>query len=218
MANLAVIPARGNSRRIPHKNIKDFNGKPLLAWTIEAAQESGVFDKIIVSTDDQEIAHLAMVHGVDVPFMRDKSLADEMTPAYKATLDVAQRFPEYDNVCQLMPTSPLRDAKDVFRSHSHFIAQELAWPMISVTDFGWQNPHWAVTSDFYHIHVGKIHERSQDMEKLYCITGAVWWIKSKYLLDWETFYTGSEQPFIMDWIHGIDIDTMQDWMLAERLA
>lgn len=217
MANLAVIPARGGSIRIHRKNIKDFRGHPLITWTISAAKESGMFDRIIVTTDDYEIARVANVYEAEV-YNRDPELADEHTPVSKATLDVAKQYPEYDNVCQLLPTCPLRDAEDISQSYHYFVAHDQIGSLISVTDYGWQNPWWAVTSSFQHINLEAVHKRSQDLEKLYCITGAVWWIGREHLLEHETFYTGHERPFIMDWAHGIDIDTMDDWELATALG
>jgi N-acylneuraminate cytidylyltransferase len=124
---LAVIPARGGSRRVPRKNIREMHGRPVLAYSVEAALGSNLFARVVVSTDDAEIADVARSLGADVPFLREASLADDVTPVSRATIDVVDRLAEggeaYLEVCQLMPNCPLRTAEDVVASHRQFTGQ-----------------------------------------------------------------------------------------------
>ena len=146
-ARLAVIPARGGSKRIPGKNVRPMQGRPLLAYTVEAAVGSGLFERVIVTTDSAEIAVIARASGAEVPFLRDPTLADDITPVSRATIDVLERLGQagqaYEQVCQLMPNCPLRTADDVTASHRQFVATS-ASAQISVVRFGWQNPWWAM--------------------------------------------------------------------------
>lgn len=144
---LAVIPARGGSRRVPRKNIREMHGRPLLAYSVEAALRSGLFARVVVSTDDAEIAAVARALGADVPFLRPPALADDMTPVSRATIDVVDRLggagEMYLEVCQLMPNCPLRTADDVVASHRQFTDRP-AEAQISVARYGWQSPWWAM--------------------------------------------------------------------------
>ena len=110
---LGLIVARGGSKRIPYKNIKRFCGKPLTAWTIIAAKECKRFDKIIVSTEDPEIAKIACSFGAEVPFMRPKILASDKSNVFDTTVHAIRQFPDFDTVVLLQPTSPLRTVKNI---------------------------------------------------------------------------------------------------------
>src|SRR5690606_40024071 len=114
---IAIIPARGGSKRIPHKNITEFCGKPMIAWTIQAAKDSGLFDRVLVSTDDQRIAEVSKTWGAEVPFLR-ASFADDHTPVSEATASALQQAmnhwqESYASVTQLMANCPLRTADDI---------------------------------------------------------------------------------------------------------
>lgn len=215
MGNIAVIPARGGSKRIHRKNIKEFGGHPLITWTISAAKESGLFDRVIVTTDDYEIGRVAALYEAEV-YHRDKSLADDHVPAYEATLDVVKAYPDYNNVAQLLPTCPLRSAQDVCESYDAFLESE-ASAQVSVADYGWQSPWWAVVKDddMWHENRKRLSKRSQDLPDTYCPTGAAWWAKTDYLLEHGTFYTFGTKYWVMDRMRAIDIDTMEDWRVAD---
>ena len=126
---VAIIPARLGSKRVPGKNIKSFGGKPMIAWTIQSAIKTKLFKRIIVSTESKEIAKIAIKYGAEVPFLRSKKLADSKTHVEKATIDCLKRVEKlydekYDIVIQLMPNSPLRNAKDIKSAYSNFIRQK----------------------------------------------------------------------------------------------
>jgi len=224
LAGLAVIPARGGSRRVPGKNVKSFHGKPSIAYTIAAALESGLFERVIVSTDSEQIATIAQQCGAEVPFMRDAALADDHTPASLVTVDALERLDPagnlYQCVAQLMPNCPLRSYLDVQDSHRQFI-ETGADSQISVMRFGWQNPWWAMrrgeSLTLEPIFEDRVVERSQDLPELFCPTGAIWWAKAGVLRAQRTYHIRNRTGWEISWQHGVDIDTEEDWQMAELL-
>jgi len=224
---IALIPARGKSKRIPMKNVMDFMGKPMIYWTILAARESNVFDEILVSTDSEEIAKVARECGATVPFLRDRSDADDFTPVWIATTNALIRLEnyhgvKYDIVVQLMPNCPLRDSSDIQSAYETFIANGSPF-QISVFKFGWMNPWWAMTVDSNSMKPTRIFpyafkKRSQDLAILYCPTGAIWIAQAKELKRQKTFYGEGYTVFPIDWRHAIDIDDNDDVRMAEVVA
>lgn len=170
---VAVIPARGGSKRIPHKNVRPLGGRPLLAYTVAAALESGVFGHTVVSTDDDAVADAAAAAGATV-LQRDPNLADDHTPASSVTAAVAEQLGLSDAqpVAQLLPNCPLRTAADVRSSFAAFSAGESP-AQLSVTRYGWLNPWWAMTLDggrLNPVFAEQLKARSQDLPTLYCST------------------------------------------------
>jgi pseudaminic acid cytidylyltransferase len=224
--NLAVIPARGGSKRIPRKNIKLLHDKPMIAYTIEAALQSGVFEKVMVSTDDAEIAEISKQYGAEVPFVRGATLADDHTPASLVTLDALERLDSsastYTHVSQLMPNCPLRNAEDIQKSFEQF-QQTKADTQLSVNRFGWLNPWWAFkmeqekTQTLEPLFPEALKTRSQDLPTLYALTGALWWAKTDVLRREKTFHTATRTGFELSWQHALDIDDEDDWKMAEVL-
>ncbi len=218
---IAVIPARGGSKRIPGKNIAPFMGRPMIAWTIEAALGCGLFDRVVVSTDSPEIAAVSRECGVDVPFLRDDS-ADDHAPVSQATITAirqaeAEWHEQYDLVCQLMPNCPMRNADHIVASHESFAGSNADY-QISCFRFGWMNPWWAVrlTGDgrperLFPEVVGK---RSQDLDELYCPSGAIWWARYSALIEAGTFYGPDHRFSPIDWKAAIDIDDQDDIEMA----
>jgi N-acylneuraminate cytidylyltransferase len=221
---LAIIPARGGSRRVPGKNIRPLAGRPLLAHAIAAARDADLFDRIVVSTDSEEIAAVAREHGAEAPFLRPADLADDHTPVSAATADTLARLdPEsqrFDHVCQLMANCPLRTAADIRDSHAQF-ARTGAGSQISVVRYGWQNPWWALTRGedlaLEPLFPEAQRARSQDLPELFCPTGAIWWAQAGVLRATGTFHIPGRTGWEMDWQRGLDIDTPEDWALAELL-
>jgi len=224
MTTIAVVPARGGSKRIPHKNIIDFMGKPLIGWTLEAARDSRIFDRIVVSTDDPEIAAVATRFGIDTPFLREEAV-DDVAPvslAAIAALQQAQRHwnERYDVVIQLMANCPLRGASDIARSYEHFLAAGASF-QLSCFKFGWMNPWWAATigeraiPQFIFPHALKA--RSQDLPDLYCPSGAIWIARAERLLEEKTFYGPGHTFHAIDWKAAVDIDNYEDVELAEAV-
>ena len=224
-ACIAVIPARGGSKRVPGKNVKPMLGKPLIAYTIEAAQQSGLFQRIVVTTDSQEIADTAEKFGAEVPFLRGASLADDITPVSAATVDVLERLDPkgdvFEFVCQLMANCPLRTASDITDSHRQFMDTG-ADSQLSVVPYGWQNPWWALRRDaefkLEPVFKEYITQRSQDLPEIFCPTGAVWWAKARVLRQAGTYHVPNRTGWAMpSWERALDIDTEDDWALTEAL-
>jgi N-acylneuraminate cytidylyltransferase len=219
---LAVIPARGGSRRIPAKNIRHLCGQPAIAYTIAAAIESNVFARVIVSTDSEAIADVALRYGAEVPFLREACLADDHTPVSAATVDALRRLDpdgtSFKHVAQLMANCPLRSAEDVRHSYQQYVATK-AESQLSVTRYGWQNPWWAMRRTETHtlepLFDHMVTQRSQELPELFCPTGAIWWAQAEVLRSAGTYHIIGRTGWELPWQHAIDIDTEEDWALAE---
>lgn len=222
--NIAIIPCRSGSKRLPGKNIKVFGGKPLIAYAIEAAVRTSIYEAVIVTTDSGEIADIARAYGASVPFLRGKDLADDYSPVSAATIDALERVDPtgtiYRNVAQLMANCPLRRTEDILDSFRQFV-ESGADSQISVTEYGWLNPWWAMTCDernvLHPVFQKRMEARSQDLPRLLCPTGAIWWAKATTLLAHGTFYAPNYTGWCMPWERAIDIDTEEDWEMAEML-
>jgi CMP-N-acetylneuraminic acid synthetase len=222
MRAIAIIPARGGSKRIPYKNILDFMGKPMIAWTIEAALKSNVFDRVVVSTDDKKIAKIAIQAGAEVPFLREEA-NDDITPVSVATIAAVKQAQdywseEYDIVVQLMANCPIRGSKEIVQSVNHFNAVDSNF-QITCFKFGFMNPWWAVKLDERlkpeFIFPEATKKRSQDLPDLYCPTGAIWIAKTNELIKSNTFYGNGYIFFPIDWKSAVDIDNYDDIELAK---
>tara|TARA_Y100001978_G_C23700049_1_gene440212 strand:+ start:1611 stop:2318 length:708 start_codon:yes stop_codon:yes gene_type:complete len=222
---IGIIPARGNSKRIPKKNIIEFDGEPMISRTIKVALESKIFSKLIVSTDNLEIAEVSKKYGAEVPFLRDK-YADSLSTSSQATLHAlmqAEKFYEmkFDIVCQLMPNCPLRTTSDIVGSFNAFKKNDRNF-QISVIKYGWLNPWWAQKRDLEgfgkELFPNQIKKRSQDLESLYCPTGSIWFAKSNLLKKFKTFYGDryNIEP-LANWLNGIDIDDYNDLEMARAI-
>ena len=216
---LCVIPARGGSKRIPRKNVKDFLGKPLIAYSIEAALNSGVFERVIVSTDDAEIADVAVKFGAQVPFMRDAALSDDYATSSDAVADAATRLGGYAHVCCLYATAPLitgeilREAYGKFEEAGCeflFSATEFSFPIqraIRLSNDGAVNmfyPQFALT-------------RSQDLERAYHDAGAFYFGRREAWLDKKPIFAPHSRAFLLPRNLVCDIDTPEDFEFAQKL-
>jgi len=224
MKIIAVIPARGGSKRIPLKNIIDFKGKPIIAWTIEAAQKSMSFDRIIVSTDNFEIAEVAKSYGIEVPFLR-KDKSDDFSTVTEATLEAIDQAEDYydekyDIIVQLMANAPLRNDVDICDHLENFINSNNLF-QISSFRFGWMNPWWAFKMKNASEHEWMLKEgigkRSQDLDQLYCPSGAIWIANVSALKMSGTFYGPAYCFHEINWKHAVDIDDYEDLEFAKAL-
>lgn len=221
--NICIVPARGGSKRIPRKNIMNFFDKPMIAWTIEAAKQSNLFDKIVVSTDCEKIAEVAIKFGAEVPFLRmDKS--DDISPISEATIVTLNQIEKelglnYDNVVQLMANCPLRHSQDIVNSFNNFINNNLNF-QISSFKYGWMNPWWAFKiADKKPVAMfpEALKTRSQDLPQLFCPTGAIWIAKVDELKKTNTFYGADYQLCEIDWTSAVDIDDESDLQMAKAV-
>lgn len=221
LKNIAIIPARGGSKRIPFKNIIDFSGKPMIAWTIEAALLSKVFDKVIVSTNCPEIATISKEYGAEVPFLRNNDF-DDLTPVSVATLNYALELQKYwddkiVNVTQLMANCPLRNCYDIV-SFVNIFEEKRPNFMLSSFKLGWMNPWWAFkldsNGDHNFLFPDAIKKRSQDLDALFCPSGSIWIAKLSELEKERSFY-GQGQIFSeIPWKSAVDIDDYKDLEFA----
>ena len=223
---IAIIPARSGSKRLPNKNIIDIMGKPMIAWTIEAALESKIFSEVLVSTDSKDIADLSRKLGAFVPFLRDPKDADDYTPVSVATINALIQMEEYksvkyDIVVQLMANCPCRTASDIINSYNNFLVLNSNF-QISVFKFGWMNPWWAVklvkiSMEAVPIFPEAFKKRSQDLKALFCPTGAVWIAKANLLKKSKTFYGNGYKIFPISWQSAVDIDEEDDFLMAKMV-
>lgn len=210
---LAVIPARGGSKGVPRKNIRLFAGKPLLAWTIEAARASNYIDRLIVSSDDAEIIAAAVACGCEAPFVRPAALARDDTPGIDPVLHAIREVPGYDYVVLLQPTSPLRTAQDIDhcleRCHGGRVPA-----CVSVAEVE-KSPFWMHTLDEQgYLHPLIDDERAswprQLLPKVYALNGAVYVAESRWLQATGTFVTSETVSYVMPKERSLDIDTEAD--------
>ena len=216
---LCVIPARGGSKRIPRKNVKDFLGKPLIAYSIEAALNSGVFERVIVSTDDTEIADVAVKFGAQVPFMRDAALSDDYATSSDAVLDAAARLGGYSRVCCLYATAPLITGEILREAYGKFEEAECEF-LFSATEFSFPiqrairlskdgavsmfYPQFALT-------------RSQDLERAYHDAGAFYFGRREAWLEKKPIFAPYSRAFLLPRNLVCDIDTPEDFEFAQKL-
>ncbi len=219
---VAIIPARGGSKRIPKKNIIDFEGKPMIAWTIEEAKKTKIFSDIVISTDDKEIAQTCKEYGAKVPFMREK-YADDQSPVSLAVYETLEKLGfRYDIVVMLMPNCPLRKAREIKLSLLNFIRNNNKF-QISSFRYGWMNPWWAHRIDkntqrASPLYRKEIKMRSQDLEELHCPTGAIWIAEVEEFKKSKTFYGDDYTMFDIDWKAAVDIDDFDDLDFARAVA
>lgn len=219
---IAVIPARGGSKRIPRKNIKDFCGKPMIAWAISAAKESGLFDHIIVSTDDVEIADIARNWGAETPFVRPANLADDLTPtvpvvahAVKSCLDLGWAA---DYVCCIYPCVPFLQISDLIAALELAKAQN--------ADFVYPVSEYAhpIQRAMRQLPGGKMQffspeyelTRTQDLEKSFHDAGQFYWGKASAWLEHKKMHTDGLGMSIPNW-RVVDIDSADDWKRGELM-
>ena len=220
---IAIIPARGGSKRIPRKNIRPFCGKPMLAYAIQAAQKSGCFSKVVVSTDDDEIAEVARQLGAEVPFLRPANLADDHTGTTPVVIDTIARLDKLriqaQHYCCIYATVPLIQADDLKAAYQRLIASQAPF-VYTVAEFGFPIQR-AVRMDeqgrvtpFWPEQMAK---RSQDLEPAYQDAGQFYWGTQDAWLGGISPIGGEGIGHILPRHRVVDIDTPEDWHLAELL-
>jgi N-acylneuraminate cytidylyltransferase len=217
MKSLAIIPARGGSKRIPRKNVKLFLGKPMLAYSIEAALATGLFDEVMVSTDDEEIAEVARQYGATVPFLRSAETSND----YATTADVLNEViscyknigKTFDTFCCIYATAPMIQSSDIVSAHKILMTSDFTmvypvvqfsypiWRCLDLAQDGSMKRHWPEFEN----------SRSQDLPKEYHDTGTFYWYKTQEWLSGNVKVGGIE----VDETRIQDIDTETDWKLAE---
>lgn len=221
---LAIIPARGGSKGVPRKNVRDLCGKPLLAYTIEAALDSEVFEKVIVSTDDQEIANIAVRFGAEVPFIRPEILSSDEVSSDDVIQQAIEYYEQeeafYDEICKLQPTSPLRRADHIRYAYELF-KEKRANFLVSVCECE-HSPLWAdkigddLSMDNFMCNVDKKTCR-QYLPKYYRLNGAISMAKTDALKNNKSFIGKGGYAYIMSQEDSVDIDSELDFKLSEYL-
>lgn len=217
---LAVIPARGGSKGVPRKNIKDLAGKPLIGWTIEAAKASKYIDCLVLSSEDDEIIKVAQSLSCDAPFKRPLELAKDDTHGIEPILHAVEQCPGFDYVMMLQPTSPLRLTEDIDCCIEKFINENVK-SCVSVCEPG-KSPYW-----MYNINSNSTLEpllpefslvpRRQDLPSVYALNGAVYIAEIEWLKQNRNFMSHNTIGFIMPASRSYDIDSMEDFMICEML-
>lgn len=221
---IAIITARGGSKRIPRKNIRPFLGKPMIAWPLDAALKSGAFDHVIVSTDDEEIAAVAREYGGEIPFLRPAELADDFTHAHKAARHMLEwaidKWGEIETFAHIYPTAPfllpedIRIGEEMMRKGKKFVytAQKLSFPIYQVV---YVNTAGEIESFFPR---EKVAMRSQDMPQAYIDAGQLYWYNVDAFLEKETAIDSGTGIIPISAERALDIDTEDDWVQAEKFA
>lgn len=216
---LAVIPARGGSKGVPRKNIRPLGGKPLLVWTIEAARKSRYIDRVILSSDDEEIIAVARQAQCEVPFVRPAELARDDTPGVEPILHALRMVPGYDYVVLLQPTSPLRRAEDIDRCIEACVREE-APCCVSITAPE-KSPFWMFSLDqrsrLAPLLSAEGYTRRQDLPPVYALNGAVYVAQTDWLLEARSFITSCTVGCEMGKEQSVDIDSEQDLEYCEFL-
>lgn len=220
MHNLCIIPARGGSKRIPRKNIKEFCGKPIISYSIMAAVESGVFDEVMVSTDDSEIAGVAQVYGASVPFMRSAQTADDYATTVDVLLEVVGEYMkggrEFDTVCCIYPCAPFVNSANL-RKGFELLLEDGNGSVLPVCKFP-VPVQWAIDITSGEV-VFRDEEatqiRSQDLTPYYYDSGQFYFARVAEMQEERSITPGRTVPLVLPEVEVQDIDTSEDWKLAE---
>jgi N-acylneuraminate cytidylyltransferase len=222
--NIAIIPARGGSKRIPHKNIKDFCGKPIIAWSIEAAQNSKLFDRIIVSSDDPDIIQVAQAAGAEVPFLRPPELSDDHTPTIPVIRHAIEWVQENGStpifVCCLYPTAPFVTLSALTKSFTALKTSAETDFVISATEYPFpieRSLRILPNGQLRMNHPEHAMTRSQDLPSNYHDAGQFYWGRASSYLKENSFFTNNSKLHILKTSEVQDIDTPDDWERAELM-
>lgn len=220
MKRLCIIPARGGSKRIPRKNIKPFMGKPIIAYSIEAALNSGVFEEVMVSTDDGEIADVARQYGASVPFLRSAETSNDYATTVDVLLEVVNKYKEqgkiFDIICCLYSTAPFVTSERLKEASSHisdtfdacFTIVQYSYPIQRSLRINEDN---CVEMKFPEY----LKSRTQDLEKVFHDAGQFYFVKTDALINEKTVWCKRTAPLILSELEVQDLDTLTDWQLAE---
>lgn len=220
MSHVAIIPARGGSKRIPRKNLMPFDGVPMIVRSIRMALDSGLFDQVVVSTDDEEIAELAQAHGAQVPFLRPANLADDFTGTAAVIVHALQQLPPFDYACCIYATAPLLQARYLRQGLELLERHPEKSFAFSVCSFGFAVQR-ALTVDGQGALTALYPEfrntRSQDLPEAFQDAGQFYWGRSDAWLRGDVLYSPASLPVILPRHLVQDIDTLEDWKRAEYL-
>jgi CMP-N,N'-diacetyllegionaminic acid synthase len=219
---LAIIPARAGSKGIRNKNIQMLNGKPLIAYTIEAAVASGIFDKVIVSTESKRISEISRSFGAEIPFQRPVELTTDTAKILDVILHALNFFSDqgirYDYFSLLQPTSPLRTKEDIIGARD-LLLENQANAVVSACEVD-HPPHWCNTLPKDLSMDGFItqeiqNQRRQDLQKFYRVNGAIYLARTAYFLKYKDWFKEKSYAYLMPGHRSIDIDIFEDLKFSE---
>jgi N-acylneuraminate cytidylyltransferase len=218
---IGIIPARGGSKGVPRKNIRQLGGKPLIAWTIKAAQKSKYLDRLILSSDDKEIIEIALSFGCEAPFVRPAELAEDCTPGIAPVLHALETVQEsYDYMVMLQPTSPFRTAADIDSALEKCVTKRS--PSCVTVNKVDKSPHWMYLLDENDqmlplLKQEMLYSRRQDLPPVYALNGAVYIAAVEWLIQNQTFVSKETVAHIMPEGRSVDIDSELDFEMCEYL-
>jgi len=218
---VSIIPARGGSKRIPHKNVKNFCGKPIIAYSIEAALKSKCFDRVFVSTDDSRIAAVAKKYGAETPYIRSKKNSSDTATITDVILEVLSKLkqdgltPEY--CCLIYATAPTISTADIKKAFE-FLKKGNCDAVIPVTEYEYPVQRALEVLDGYLTFINKknVFKRSQDFPDYYHDAGQFAFLRISSFLQQKTIFMNKAVPLVIDRLLVQDIDTLEDWKLAEQ--
>lgn len=221
MSKLCIITARGGSKRIPRKNIKNFLGKPIIAYSIEVAIQSGLFDEVMVSTDDHEIATIAVQYGAKVPFMRSAENANDFATTADVLLEVIASYQKleqtFDFVCCIYPTAPLVTAKRIEEGFAQ-LTNEKVHAVLPVVAFDYPIQRSLKMDETQQVLMNwpeHLNTRSQDLPKVYHDAGQWYWLKTNPFVQSGKILNDHTYGLLLEALEVQDIDNSIDWQLAE---
>lgn len=221
MPNLAIIPARGGSKRIPRKNIRHFLGKPIIAYSIEAAVKSGLFEEIMVSTDDPEIAEIAGNYGAIIPFFRSETNSDDFATTVDVIIEVLENYNTlgrtFEAVCCLYPTAPLISKKRIIQGYKKLIKDknDVVFPVVPFSYPVWRGLRRMKSGRTEMVWKKYLNSRSQDLEEIYHDAGQWYWFLPTTIEKKRKIFTTNSSSVVLDPLEVQDIDNVKDWKIAE---
>jgi len=223
MKNIAIITARSGSKGLPDKNIRLLAGKPLLAYSIEAAKESGVFDEVMVSTDSEQYAEIARKHGAHVPFLRSPQMSDDKASSWDTVCEALNNYlktgMQFDTICLLQPTSPMRIVEDICNGYK-LLEQKSADAITAVCEMD-HSPLWSMTLpenlSLAEYKANQSNAPRQLLPQYYRINGALYIRRITYKDNEVLLQDAEEYAYIMPIKRSVDIDTIEDFEYAEWL-
>lgn len=220
MKNIAIITARGGSKRIPRKNIKDFLGKPIIAYSIETALKANLFEEVMVSTDDEEIAEIAKQYGAKIPFMRSAKNSDDHSTTADVIVEVLNEYKKlnkiFDYGCCIYPTAPLIQASKLQEAYALLQSQN-ADSVIPIVAFSFpiQRSLQIQNNKLSMVEPQFLNTRSQDLPKRYHDSGSFYWFNIQKFLQKKKLITPNSCGLELSELEVQDIDNLSDWKLAE---
>jgi len=218
--NLCIIPARGGSKRIPRKNIKPFKGKPIIAYSIIAAFESALFDEVMVSTDDIEIAEIAKSYGASIPFLRSEENSNDFASTADVLTEVINSYKKegkgFDSICCIYPTAPFVSSKRLIEGFEALIkGADSVLPILSFDYPIWRSFKVNEKNCLEYNWSEFINSRSQDLQTIYHDAGQWYWVNTEKIMSTGNLVFETTKGLHLSPFEAHDIDTFDDWKLAE---